>query len=472
MSTEVRPEITSEDGSYSPVQRRFGVERNPTEESFPPHNIRVPQENYELPRTVGELGISRVTLQSGDLCSLRCPGCYISEWVDPRGEVRTRHHRALAGGAVVASQLGALGGNIQDIYWVGAEPTITPGLSDTIREVARNMGATVMCITNGANEIGRYEETFRGGISSGEIYKINISLDSIDPDIHNHLRGRSWAFDRTMATIQHALENQDPLNINITVWPDNYHTILDTVTKLYDMGVRGFAFHAGSLEGARKDSKLEHVEPAAWRALVAVLLEFRDLHTDLEHFTLPYIFFSKEELDKGVIGNPESVAKYEDHLQKLEQGINEPNPVRVCPALGIPQIYLFSNDSNDGVTNEGAISLCNMHTIGASKKHGGAYFANYNTQANEFVIEEDPNHNELEIMRKSPFLCPAREYTMGSNARSDRFETEVGDLYHACRYISANQFPGIDKGLARDLYEVYKDKYRQRGAMSQKKRSQ
>lgn len=299
-----------------------------------------------MPHTLRELGPERATLQTTDMCSLRCPGCYISAWTDPKGDVRRKHKESTISKELIARQLEALGTEINDVHFLGAEPTMAPEHLDKIREVARNMGATVMSITNGARNISHYERTFREGLDSKEIYKINISLDSIDPQINNRLRGRSWAYKNTIKTIQHAIENNDPIKVATTVWPDNYHTVLETVEELYRMGVRGFAFHAGSMEGVRKGSQLAHVEPAAWRALAARLLEFRDSHSDIDNFTLPYIFFSKEELDKGIIGSPESVAVYERHLQELEAGARSPAPVRACPVFDVPQVYLFGNDSN------------------------------------------------------------------------------------------------------------------------------
>lgn len=446
--------------AYSPVQVRKGIVI-PKVTEFPPHDIRVRQEDYTLPKTLAELHPMRATVQSSEICQLSCPGCYVAEWVDPKGDVRTRHHRDTADHATVNGQIRALGDKVQDIFLLGVEPTLTPDTMHHVIDTAREMGASIMSITNGASPLSQYEKTFRKGVETGDIHKINLSLDSIDPVIHNRLRGRTWAYERTMDTIKHAIEHGDPIKINITVWPDNYHTILDTVQHLYDLGVKGFAFHSGSVEGMKKNARLAHLEPAAWRALVAKLIEFRDTHDDLENFTLPYIFFSEQEITEGILGKPESADAYKEHLTKTEAGIMEPNPVRICPSFDVPQVYVFSNDSNDGTTNEGAISLCNIHTVGANKKHDGAYFANYNPETQEFVVEEDPAHNELKIMRKSPFLCPAREYAMGDEPTSDRFETEIGDLYHGCRYVSANQFPQADQRLGLQLYEGYCNVYKQ-----------
>lgn len=402
----------------------------------------------------------RVTLQTSDVCQLACPGCYVSEWTNPQGSVRQAHDRIDTPEEEAKDQIRALGGKLQDVFYLGVEPTLRPKMMEAAMEVASEIGATTMSITNGASPLHRYEAAFREGIETEGIYKINLSLDSIDPDINDRMRGKKRAFERTMRTIEHAIGKGDPIKINITIWPDNYHTAVETAEELFEMGVRGFAFHCGSVEGIPDPhaAKLDHLDPLAWRALCSQLLKFRDAHeAELENFTLPYIFFTEDELREGIIGNEEAYSTYKDHAAKIEEGGVGPNPVKVCPALDIPQVYVFSND---GKLGRGAVSLCNLHTVGANRKHDGdAYFAHYDPDTKQFLTEPDPNHNELVLMRQSPFLCPAREYDMGDANPQDRNSTEAGDLYHACRYVAANQFPYAETEFGIDFYDDYKEFY-------------
>lgn len=445
---------------YSPVQVRHGIV-HPDMEDFPPYDQRVSQCDYPIPKTVAECHPMRVTLQTSDVCQLACPGCYVGEWTNPNGSVRLYHARKDTPEEQAQDQIRALGDSLQDVFYLGVEPTLRPDMMQAVTEVAREIGATTMSITNGASPLSRYEATFRTGIRSGDIYKINLSIDSIDPTINDRIRGKKNAFERTLKTIEHAIERNDPVKVNITVWPDNYHTVIDTVEALFAIGVRGFAFHCGSLEGVPdpRTAKLAHLDPLAWRALCSRLIEFRDGHEDsLQNFTLPFIFFTESELRDGIIGDVGAYEEYKKHASEVESGVLRPNPIRVCPALDVPQVYVFGND---GKYQQGAVSLCNIHTIGANRKHGGdAYFAHYDPIEKQFVTEPDPNSNELVLMRQSPYLCPAREYDMADKVPIDRTVTDGGDLHHACRYVSANQLPGAETMFGADFYEDYERFYK------------
>lgn len=305
----------------------------------------------------------------------------------------------------------------------------------------------------GGGEI--FWETFGEGILHGTVSRINVSLDSINEEIHNTLRGRTYAFKGAMDTIKSAVESKVDLQINITVWTQNYHTIIDTVETLYDMGVRGFSFHEGSLEGVDKalDSSSSRVSPLDWRALVSQLAKFRKAHkTELQHFQYPYIYFTESELANTYIGDPLMSEAYFKHIDKLEAGENTEMPFYACPGLDVPQVYIFGND---GAYKRGAMSLCNMHTLGSN-----TYLANFNPDSKEFEVS-DGNKNQMAHMMESTNLCPAREAVAKDGNVSDRYSTPAGDLYHACRYVSSNQFPDPDTAFGESEYEEIVEKYRE-----------
>ena len=97
---------------------------------------------------------------------------------------------------------------------------------------------------------GPVRPDLRGGAGrAGDLYKVIVSLDSIDPEVNDTLRGSVGAFRKTIATIERAVASGVPVKVQVTVWPRNYLTVLETVHALWEMGVRGFAFHSGSVEG-------------------------------------------------------------------------------------------------------------------------------------------------------------------------------------------------------------------------------
>jgi hypothetical protein len=207
-----------------------------------------------------------------------------------------------------------------------------------------------------------------------------------------------------------------------------------TVEALWEIGVRGFAFHGGSVEGVASflGSGLDHVDPLAWRALCEQLYAFRDAHRDeLVHFNFPLLYFTEAELRASVIGADDLTDAYLDHVAALEDGRDSTKPFHACPGLDAPQVYVFGNDGERG---HGSVSLCNVHSPDAD-----AAFAEYEPETGRWPVVADPARNQMQRMIDSPHLCPAMPGATGRS--SDRVATEYGDLYHACRYLGCNQVP-------------------------------
>lgn len=435
------------------MQDRGGV-TDPAPQDFPPASERVTQTPNPYETTfVDEREVMRVTYQGDDRCQLACPGCYTAPRLTiPVRDVLEAGRRKVAPVEDFRDHLAAIGPGLQDVYLIGAEPTMDPAGSTAKLAYANEHGWPQMACTNGAVSIDRFEATFGEALDSGGLYMLVISLDSIDEQVNNKLRGRSFAHGRTMQIIDHCVARNAPFKVQMTVWAQNYPTIMETVHALYSRGVRGFSFHSGTLEGAgagpdgpdRLD--LAPLDPLAWRALVEQLYRFRDAHREnLWHFNIPFLFFTEAELRAHVIGDDRLTDAYLDHVRRLEAGLPSTKPVHACPALDVPQAYLYGND---GDTGRGALSACQIHT-----PPGAVTFADYNPDLARFEIIADPARNQLQQMADSPHLCPATA-TDALRWRSDRVATDAGDLFHACRFIASNQMP-YQRGQSGD--EIYHD---------------
>ncbi len=88
---------------------------------------------------------------------------------------------------------------------LGAEPTMDPVSTAAKLEHARTHGWPQQVITHGAVSVDRFEETFGAALDSGQVYMLIISLDSMDPAVHNRLRGRPYAHERTLRIIRHCI---------------------------------------------------------------------------------------------------------------------------------------------------------------------------------------------------------------------------------------------------------------------------
>lgn len=421
---------------YSPVQDRAGV-LDPRPIDIPPVTERVGQQpNPYSPAFLDEREVLRVTYQGDDRCQLRCPGCYTGErllrpTLPPTGPT----HRLRAPFDEFIGQVGGLGAGLQDFYLLGAEPTMDPEGSDDRLAWAAERGLSVMAITNGAVSADRFDRTFGRSLENGELYKLIVSFDSIVPEINNELRGSPFAFERTLATIRRCVRHGAPVKVQITIWPSNYPTVLATVDALWELGVRGFAFHCGSVEGVPEflGRGLEHVDPLAWRALCERLYAFREAHRDeLVHFNFPLLYFTEAELRASVIGADDLTEAYLDHVAALEDGQESTKPFHACPGLDVPQVYVFGNG---GAAGHGSVSLCNVHSPDADSA-----FAEYDPEDRRWQVVDDPARNQMQRMIDSPHLCPAMPGATGGR-QSDRVATERGDLYHACRYLGCNQLP-------------------------------
>lgn len=440
---------------YSPVQDRAGVV-DPLPGQLPPVSRRVRQhpDPYQ-PAFLDEREILRVTYQGDDRCQLRCPGCYTGERLDrPAIAPAAPGARLRVPWDDFTGHLHGLGPGLQDFYLLGAEPTMDPEGSASKLAWAAEAGLSIMSITNGAVSPARFDRTFGPALETGDLYKLIVSLDSIDPEVNNALRGSPAAFDRTIATIERAVADGVPVKVQVTVWPRNYPTVLRTVEALWEMGVRGFAFHCGSVEGVPDflSRGLDHLDPLAWRTLCERLAEFRNTHRDeLIHFNFPLLYFTERELRASVIGDEELADAYLTHVAALEEGVPSTKPFHACPAMDVPQVYVYAND---GETGRGTVSLCNVHSPDAE-----AAFADYDPDSGRWAVVRDPARNQMQRMMDSPHLCPAMPFATGGRS-SDRVVTEAGDLYHACRYLGCNQVATDSDQFGRPAYEDSVEFYR------------
>lgn len=422
---------------YSPVQDRAGI-KPAGQLNFPPARQRVTQDpDAFAPAFADEREILRATYQGDDRCQLACPGCYTRDLlqITPAAAARVGR-RKVAPAEEFAGHVEALGPGLQDLYVLGAEPTMDPVGTAAKLAYARERGWPQQVITHGAVSVERFEATFGQALDSGAVYMLIISLDSMDAGVNNRLRGRSYGHERTLEIIRHCVARKAPFKVQLTVWPLNYPTITGSVEQLYELGVRAFSFHSGSLEGVTdaeaEAAGLMPVDALAWRALAERLLDFRDAHREaLWHFNVPFLSFTEAELRAAVIGEDQLTDAYLEHVAAIEAGRSSARPVHACPALDVPQVYVWANR---GPAGRGTLSLCSIDRDPVADAYAG-----YDPQLRRWRVRQDPERNQLQHMADSPHLCPATPYAL--RARTDRTVTEAGPLFHACRYIASNQMP-------------------------------
>jgi pyruvate-formate lyase-activating enzyme len=405
--------------------------------------VRQDQDPY---KGLAEYQPKRLTVQWLNACNLACPGCYAKpdlahgHTIDasarrPNGQRTNSAHR-------FEEHVLGHGEFIHQVYILGLEPTIVPAQTQNLFKRANNLGLSAITATNGASSQDNYEESYREAIESGQMHRVNISIDdAIDAEVNDRLRGKAGAQSATLDTIRHAVEKGDPIQITITVWAENYRNIVGSIKRLSTMGVRAFKLHEGSLEGAPDFQEVgaNRVDPLSWRALISEVYKLKQsLQEDgsLDNLVIPTIYYTREELVGSYIGSEYLTEEYIQHQKNIEEGVESDMPFISCPSVNVDQTYMFGNDGKFGA---GAVGLCSIHTIGHS-----SYLADYDPERKEFVTETSPERNQIAMLQKSKNMCPAfvvasRDEVLVKGSRiSDRHETAVGDLYHGCRQVSSN----------------------------------
>jgi len=75
-------------------------------------------------------------------------------------------------------------------------------------------------------------------------------------------------------------------------------------------------------------------------------------------FNIPWLFYTADELSGQVIGDHDLTDAYLAHVDRLAAGQHSDKPVHACPALDVPQVYVYANDGSPAT---GQVSVCNIH---------------------------------------------------------------------------------------------------------------
>jgi cyclic pyranopterin phosphate synthase len=123
--------------------------------------------------------ITYLRLSVTDRCDLRCRYCMAEEMQFlPRAELLTLDEMALIGERMIAR-------GIRKIRLTGGEPLTRRGLPDLARRLGRHLGAGLdeLTMTTNATRLADHA----GALAEAGIRRINVSLDTRDPDRFRHI---------------------------------------------------------------------------------------------------------------------------------------------------------------------------------------------------------------------------------------------------------------------------------------------
>jgi len=167
-----------------------------------------------------------VSWNTTNACNLKCPHCYRDAGRVTADELSTEE------GYLLIEEFKKAGFKI--VVFSGGEPLLRPDLLDLIAK-AKSLGLRPVVGTNGTLlSREKVQELKEAGAAA-----VGISVDSINPELHDYFRGVEGAWQNTYEGITNCREAGLPFQIHTTVFPWNYKEIENITHFALKEGARG-----------------------------------------------------------------------------------------------------------------------------------------------------------------------------------------------------------------------------------------
>jgi cyclic pyranopterin phosphate synthase len=147
-----------------------------------------------------------------DQCNFRCPYCMPKEIFGPDYAFLPRREMLSNEELIPLVRLFVRGG-VRKIRLTGGEPLLRPGLADLIAALHALPGADDLALTTN----GWLLERMSGDLAAAGLHRINVSLDSLDPEVFGRMNGRGLGPDAVLAGIDSAVAAGLEVKVNMVV---------------------------------------------------------------------------------------------------------------------------------------------------------------------------------------------------------------------------------------------------------------
>ncbi len=154
---------------------------------------------------------------------------------------------------------------IPHVVFTGGEPTTVPFLPELV-SYADKLGIIAGLNTNGRR---LKDEDLVRRLKEASLDHVQITLESMDPDIHDRMVGFPGAWEETVAGIRNVVKNEMYMNTNMTLLASNSdpEKIEAYLNFLNDLGVRTFGMNALIRSG--KGKKYENaIDPETLKVIL------------------------------------------------------------------------------------------------------------------------------------------------------------------------------------------------------------
>ena len=167
-----------------------------------------------------------------NLCNLECAHCCnkSSPFVDISSEVS--REKAIS----IINEFEKL--NITEVYFSGGEPFFRNDFVDIISHI--NTNKTVIYVASNGILLTKDKVKKISGIL---IKRITISLDGHTPEIHNKIRRRPFAFDKTIEGISNCISMGIPVRVSGVITLDNAEFVEEFIEFVSSLKVKAIVLH-------------------------------------------------------------------------------------------------------------------------------------------------------------------------------------------------------------------------------------
>ncbi len=242
------------------LQQQISKFISPTSPAAAPHDGR----------TVDDFKPYLVALNLTKRCNLKCDHCYLDATTKAGGgsdELSTEECYRLID-QIAEVNKGCL------LVITGGEPLVRPDILDIARHAVK-LGFIVVFGTNGMLINDRMAKTL---VEIG-VMGVGISIDSLNPDKHDHFRGVPGAFASALAGIEACKRNGLQFQVHFSAQPMNYQELPAVVEWAHTLGAR--VLNVFFMVCTGRGEELTDITPQQYEEVLGYLVDCQDQYKDM-----------------------------------------------------------------------------------------------------------------------------------------------------------------------------------------------
>lgn len=286
----------------------------------------------ETDDAVYEIEFGQVQIEITGRCNMRCQHCRAT--LQPKQDMPSEQILKIMGFARRYSQ------NYKEVIVSGGEPLLHSDFSRALKHIRENGGESVTLTTNGSLLTKDHMSLIKD--LSFKRFILSVSLDNLDPKIHDDFRGYKNAFPKAVQAMRLASENSSPEITNSmrsTIQPSQILEMERMVTFAQSLGCRRISFSAVHPSGSaihRKDLWMTREDK---KRFIEEVYRLKQVFSDIEVSTNdPLKCLLRREND---IGTDDELVFDGCGAAVITFNVNSDGTMTPCALLNIPMMNIF-----------------------------------------------------------------------------------------------------------------------------------